>query len=102
MLANLRRSIVSVVIFTAFFGFAYALAGTGVAQVLFPHQADDLVTPAGLTHHLVTLFLEGLSQVETDESLVFCYHEPCAHSALPLPFRPRGRLIVLVPHHPQR
>jgi K+-transporting ATPase ATPase C chain len=49
MLANLRRSIISVVIFTAFFGFAYTLAGTGVAQVLFPHQADGSITANGST-----------------------------------------------------
>ncbi len=49
MLANLRRSIISVVVFTAFFGFVYALAGTGVAQVLFPHQADGSITANGST-----------------------------------------------------
>jgi potassium-transporting ATPase KdpC subunit len=49
MLANLRRSIISIVVFTAFFGFVYALAGTGVAQVLFPHQADGSITANGST-----------------------------------------------------
>jgi K+-transporting ATPase ATPase C chain len=49
MLLNLRRSIVSIVVFTAFFGFVYALAGTGVAQVLFPHQADGSITANGST-----------------------------------------------------
>ncbi len=49
MLTNLRRSIVSIVVFTAFFGFVYALAGTGVAQVLFPHQADGSITANGST-----------------------------------------------------
>jgi len=49
MLTNLRRSIISIVAFTAFFGFVYALAGTGVAQVLFPHQADGSITANGST-----------------------------------------------------
>ena len=49
MLINLRRSIISIVVFTAFFGFVYALAGTGVAQVLFPHQADGSITADGST-----------------------------------------------------
>jgi K+-transporting ATPase ATPase C chain len=49
MLANARRSIISIVVFTAFFWFAYALAGTGVAQVLFPHQADGSITANGST-----------------------------------------------------
>ncbi len=49
MLINLRRTIISIVVFTAFFGFVYALAGTGVAQVLFPHQADGSITADGST-----------------------------------------------------
>ena len=49
MLTNLRRSIISIVVFTVFFGFAYALAGTGVAQILFPHQADGSITANGST-----------------------------------------------------
>jgi K+-transporting ATPase ATPase C chain len=49
MLTNLRRSIISIVVFTVFFGFVYALAGTGVAQVLFPHQADGSITADGST-----------------------------------------------------
>ena len=40
MLVHLRRSIVMIVICTVVFGFAYAFAGVGVAQVLFPHQAN--------------------------------------------------------------
>jgi len=32
-----------------FFGFVYAFAGTGVAQVLFRHQADGSITPSGST-----------------------------------------------------
>ena len=49
MITHLRRSIISVVVFTAFFGFVYALAGTGVAPLLFKHQADGSVTADGST-----------------------------------------------------
>jgi potassium-transporting ATPase KdpC subunit len=49
MLLNLRRSIVSVLVFTLFFGFVYSLAGTGVAQILFPHQADGSIITGGST-----------------------------------------------------
>jgi potassium-transporting ATPase KdpC subunit len=47
MLVHLRRSIVAVVAFTLVFGFIYALAGTGVAQVLFKHQANGSITSNG-------------------------------------------------------
>jgi K+-transporting ATPase ATPase C chain len=47
MITNLRRSIVTVVVFTAFFGFLYAFAGTGVAQAFFRGQADGSLTPNG-------------------------------------------------------
>jgi potassium-transporting ATPase KdpC subunit len=46
---NLRRSLVAVIIITIFFGFVYALAGTGVAQLFFRHQADGSVTANGST-----------------------------------------------------
>jgi K+-transporting ATPase ATPase C chain len=49
MFAHLRRSIISIVVFTAFFGFVYALAGTGVAQLFFKHQADGSITANGST-----------------------------------------------------
>ena len=49
MLTNLRRSAVMAAICLVFFGFVYALAGTGVAQVLFPHQADGSITSEGST-----------------------------------------------------
>jgi K+-transporting ATPase ATPase C chain len=49
MLTNLRRSVVMAAICLVFFGFVYALAGTGVAQVLFPHQADGSITASGST-----------------------------------------------------
>jgi K+-transporting ATPase ATPase C chain len=47
MLTNLRRSLVTVVVFTAFFGFLYAFAGTGVAQAFFRGQADGSITSNG-------------------------------------------------------
>jgi K+-transporting ATPase ATPase C chain len=49
ILAHLRRSVICIVVFTAFFGFLYALAGTGVAQLLFKHQADGSITANGST-----------------------------------------------------
>ena len=47
MLTNLRRSIITVVVFTAFFGFLYAFAGTGVAQAFFRGQADGSISANG-------------------------------------------------------
>ena len=47
MITNIRRSIVTVVVFTAFFGFLYAFAGTGVAQAFFRGQADGSLTASG-------------------------------------------------------
>ena len=49
MITHLRRSIVSILVFTVFFGFLYALAGTGVAQALFRQQADGSITANGST-----------------------------------------------------
>jgi potassium-transporting ATPase KdpC subunit len=49
MIVNLRRSIVAIVAFTAVFGFLYAFAGTGVAQLFFRHQADGSITADGST-----------------------------------------------------
>lgn len=49
MIANLRRTIIAIVVFTVFFGFVYALAGTGVAQLFFRHQADGSITANGST-----------------------------------------------------
>jgi K+-transporting ATPase ATPase C chain len=49
ILAHLRRSIISILVFTVVFGFVYAFAGTGVAQVLFKHQADGSITANGST-----------------------------------------------------
>jgi len=49
MLVHLRRSLVMAVICLVFFGFVYAFAGTGVAQLLFKHQADGSITANGST-----------------------------------------------------
>jgi potassium-transporting ATPase KdpC subunit len=49
MITNLRRSVVAIVAFTVFFGFLYALAGTGVAQAFFRGQADGSITANGST-----------------------------------------------------
>ena len=49
MLVHLRRSVISIVMITVFFGFVYAFAGTGVAQLLFKHQADGSITANGST-----------------------------------------------------
>jgi K+-transporting ATPase ATPase C chain len=40
MLGQLRSSLVAVIVFTALLGLAYPLAITGLAQVLWPHQAN--------------------------------------------------------------
>lgn len=47
MITNIRRSLVTVIVFTAFFGFLYAFAGTGVAQAFFRGQADGSLTANG-------------------------------------------------------
>jgi K+-transporting ATPase ATPase C chain len=47
MLVHLRRSLVMAVICLVFFGFIYAFAGTGVAQVLFKFQANGSMTKNG-------------------------------------------------------
>jgi K+-transporting ATPase ATPase C chain len=49
MLTHLRRSLIMAVLCLVFLGFVYALAGTGVAQVLFRHQADGSITARGST-----------------------------------------------------
>jgi K+-transporting ATPase ATPase C chain len=48
-LTHLRRSLVLAVIAIVFLGFAYAFVGTGVAQVLFRHQADGSIGADGST-----------------------------------------------------
>lgn len=49
MLVHLRRSLVLAVICLVVFGFAYALAGVGVSQALFPSQANGSLTKDGST-----------------------------------------------------
>jgi potassium-transporting ATPase KdpC subunit len=49
VLVHLRRSVVMALFCLVVFGLLYGLAGTGVAQVLFPHQADGSLTPRGST-----------------------------------------------------
>jgi K+-transporting ATPase ATPase C chain len=49
MLVHLRRSFISIVMITVFFGFVYAFAGTGVAQLLFKQQANGSITANGST-----------------------------------------------------
>jgi K+-transporting ATPase ATPase C chain len=49
MRTYLRRSVVMALLCMVFFGFVYALAGTGVAQLLFRHQADGSLTANGST-----------------------------------------------------
>jgi K+-transporting ATPase ATPase C chain len=49
MIAHLRRSIISILVMTVVFGFVYAFAGTGVAQLFFKHQADGSITANGST-----------------------------------------------------
>jgi K+-transporting ATPase ATPase C chain len=49
MLDHLRRSVVFALICLVFFGFVYAFAGTGVAQLFFRHQADGSITANGST-----------------------------------------------------
>jgi len=47
MLTYLRRSVLLALVLTAILGFAYGLAGTGVAQALLPFQANGSITPRG-------------------------------------------------------
>ena len=49
MLVHLRRSVVLSVIFLVLVGLAYPLAGTGLSQLLFRHQADGSLTADGST-----------------------------------------------------
>jgi len=49
IIAHLRRSLISILVMTVVFGFVYALAGTGVAQLFFKHQADGSITADGST-----------------------------------------------------
>jgi K+-transporting ATPase ATPase C chain len=48
MLLHLRRA-VALALLALVLTFAYALAGTGISQLLFSHQADGSITPYGST-----------------------------------------------------
>ena len=61
MLIQLRRSIVLCVICFVFFGFIYALAGTGISQLLFKHQADGSLTEK---HLFCKLGSDGMTRDE--------------------------------------
>lgn len=49
MLVNLRRSILFSLVALVFLGLVYPLVGTGLSQVLFPHQANGSLTADGST-----------------------------------------------------
>ncbi len=49
MIAHLRRSLIFALISLVLFGFVYALAGTGVAQLFFYHQANGSIGTNGST-----------------------------------------------------
>ncbi len=49
MITQLRPAVVLAVGALLLFGLAYPLAGTGVSQLLFPHQADGSLTKNGST-----------------------------------------------------
>jgi potassium-transporting ATPase KdpC subunit len=49
MLVHLRRSFTMALICMVFFGFVYALVGTGIAQLLFKFQANGSITANGST-----------------------------------------------------
>jgi K+-transporting ATPase ATPase C chain len=49
MIVHLRRSLIMAVICLVFFGFVYAVAGTGISQLLFKYQANGSITTNGST-----------------------------------------------------
>lgn len=49
MLTHLRRSVILSIIFIALCGLAYPLAGTGISQLVFSHQANGSLTADGST-----------------------------------------------------
>ena len=70
--ANLRRRS-SLASFSMAFSFAYALAGTGLAQVAFQDQADGSITANGSTligQNWAALKCTGLQRTARDGSMV--------------------------------
>ncbi|MDE3203234.1 MAG: potassium-transporting ATPase subunit C [Acidobacteriota bacterium] len=49
MVTHIRRSIISILVITAVFGFIYMLAGTGISQLAFRYQANGSITTNGST-----------------------------------------------------
>lgn len=49
MVSHIRRSVISILVMTAVFGFMYMLAGVGVSQLFFSHQANGSLTADGST-----------------------------------------------------
>lgn len=49
MFSNISRSFIAIIVVTVVFGFLYAFAGTGVAQLFFRHQADGSISANGST-----------------------------------------------------
>src|SRR5579875_3025242 len=49
MVSQIRRSVISILVMTAVFGFIYMLAGVGVSQLFFSHQANGSLTANGST-----------------------------------------------------
>ena len=49
MVTHLRRSVISILAFTIFFGYVYMFIGVGVSQLFFQHQANGSVTANGST-----------------------------------------------------
>jgi K+-transporting ATPase ATPase C chain len=47
MVTHIRRSVISILALTLVFGFVYMLAGVGISQLLFHHQANGSLTAQG-------------------------------------------------------
>lgn len=49
MVSHLRRSVISILLITALFGFVYMFVGVGISQLFFHHQANGSITADGST-----------------------------------------------------
>ena len=49
MLLHLRRTVIATIVLTLLCGLVYPLIGTGIAQAIFPEQANGSMTPFGST-----------------------------------------------------